>query len=256
MRGVLTVLPALSPTQAASRSDGKRSAVADRTWLLGATIVDTDDMDDDDVFRAVAERVAACDYLDAREIRPGTLTPDGTWVVTSVDDDDTRWVEPRGSSKHLAALAAGAVDALPPLRPASSRAVEEAEHRLGHPLPPLLRRLYLQVANGGFGPGTGVLGLAGGHRDDLGRTALDRLDLRDPPGLLPLDHWGCAIYSYVDCANPGAQMWGFDPHSGLAEHSFYPEGFSLTEWLRRWLHGNLRQPYFAFAPAPEPPAEA
>ncbi|SDZ43642.1 hypothetical protein SAMN05444365_11631 [Micromonospora pattaloongensis] len=37
-------------------------------------------------------------------------------------------------------------------------------------------------------------------------------------------------------------MWGFDPNSGLAGRSFFPEGISLTEWLSRWLEGRLRQP--------------
>jgi len=36
--------------------------------------------------------------------------------------------------------------------PASLEQVEEAELKIGYPLPPLLRRLYLEVANGGFGP--------------------------------------------------------------------------------------------------------
>ncbi|GLY24748.1 hypothetical protein Misp04_44800 [Micromonospora sp. NBRC 101691] len=109
-------------------------------------------------------------------------------------------------------------------------------------LPPLLRRIYLEVANGGFGP---VIGVAGGSTDDLGRTAVERLDSREPPGLLPIAYWGCAIYSYVDCAGRGAMMWGFDPNSGLAEHSFYAEGISLVEWLDRWLSGRLEQPCLA-----------
>jgi hypothetical protein len=87
-----------------------------------------------------------------------------------------------------------------------------------------------------------VLGVAGGHQDDLGRTAVDRLDPREPPGLLPFAYWGCAIYSYVDCANPGAQVWGFDPNSGLGERSFFPEGITLTDWFDRWLEGRLNQP--------------
>ncbi|MET8692408.1 SMI1/KNR4 family protein [Streptomyces bauhiniae] len=41
----------------------------------------------------------------------------------------------------------------PELAPyAGERDIAEAERQLGFVLPPLLRRLYLQVANGGFGP--------------------------------------------------------------------------------------------------------
>ncbi|MEU9339463.1 hypothetical protein AB0D49_41045 [Streptomyces sp. NPDC048290] len=38
---------------------------------------------------------------------------------------------------------------LPP--PASPEAVAELEAVVGHPMPPLLRRIYLEVADGGFG---------------------------------------------------------------------------------------------------------
>ncbi|MGH4031337.1 hypothetical protein ACQB60_20655 [Actinomycetota bacterium Odt1-20B] len=46
--------------------------------------------------------------------------------------------------------------------PATEAAVTEAELVIGFPLPPLLRRLYLEVANGGFGPGEGIVGVRGG----------------------------------------------------------------------------------------------
>lgn len=196
-------------------------------------------MREEDVFRAIADRVAAHDYLDWVYVHPGHLDADGGWVPTSCADD-VRWIEERGSPAHRAAEAAGAVDPLPPLEPASADAVAAAEQLLGHPMPPLLRRLYLEVANGGFGPG--VLGVAGGHPDDMGRTAVDRLDPRDPPGLFPVAYWGGGIYSYVDCAGTPAMMWGFDPNSGRADRSFFPEGISLTEWLGRWLDGRLGQP--------------
>ncbi|MEU5530679.1 hypothetical protein ABZ744_27475 [Micromonospora chersina] len=196
-------------------------------------------MREEEVFQAIADRVAALDYSDEVFVRPGYLDADGGWVLTP-SADDVRWLEERGSQTHLAAEAVGAVDSLPPLEPACAEAVPEAERLLGHPLPPLLRRLYLEVANGGFGPG--VLGVAGGYTDDLERTAVDRLDPREPSGLFPFAYWGCAIYSYVDCSEPSAMMWGFDPNSGLAERSFFPEGISLTEWLSRWLEGRLRQP--------------
>ena len=54
--------------------------------------------------------------------------------------------------------------------PATPEQLSEAERRLGVELPPLLRRLYLEVANGGFGPGSGLVGVVGGER----RTAVRR----------------------------------------------------------------------------------
>ncbi|MFE0593847.1 SMI1/KNR4 family protein [Micromonospora echinospora] len=202
-------------------------------------------MREEEVFRGIAARVAARDYSDYVYVRPGYLDANGAWVREPAPED-MRWMEERGSQEHLAALAADAVDPLPPLEPASVQAVDEAEQALGHPLPPLLRRIYLEVANGGFGP---VMGVAGGSTDDLGLTAVDRLDSREPSGLLPIAYWGCAVYSYVDCAGRGAMMWGFDPNSGLAEHSFHAEGISLVDWLDRWLNGRLEQPCLAPDPA-------
>ncbi|MEU1589712.1 hypothetical protein [Micromonospora sp. NPDC005710] len=196
-------------------------------------------MREDEVFRGIAARVAARDYSDDVCIRPGHLDENGVWTVTPLPEG-ARWLVPRGSQEHRAALAAGAVDPAPALEPAPAHAVDDAEQALGHPLPPLLRRLYAEIANDGFGP---VLGVAGGCTDDLGRTAVDLLGPRDPAGLLPIAYWGCAIYSYVDCAGPGAMMWGFDPTSGLGERSFYEEGISLVDWLDGWLNGNLEQPH-------------
>ena len=47
--------------------------------------------------------------------------------------------------------------ALPP--PASPRELAESEERIGFDLPPLLRSIYSEIANGGFGPGYGFIGL-------------------------------------------------------------------------------------------------
>src|SRR3954469_1135410 len=84
----------------------------------------------------------------------------------------------------------------PPIYPpATSESLMETEARLGFRLPPLLRRLYSSVANGGFGPGAGLVGVKGGHPDVDGRT-LDALyvALRSEwwpqEGLLPLWDWG------------------------------------------------------------------
>ncbi|MFJ9674088.1 hypothetical protein ACIRP5_25240 [Streptomyces sp. NPDC101221] len=46
---------------------------------------------------------------------------------------------------------------LPP--PAPPQAVAEVEAVVGYPMPELLRRLYLEVANGGFGPDGSILSL-------------------------------------------------------------------------------------------------
>lgn len=47
--------------------------------------------------------------------------------------------------------------------PATEQQIRRTEQQLGFSLPPLLRLLYTQIANGGFGPGYGIIGAAGGY---------------------------------------------------------------------------------------------
>lgn len=146
--------------------------------------------------------------------------------------------------------------------PASPAAIVDAEQRTGQPLPRLLGRLYLEVGNGGFGPGYGILGVRGGHTDDLHHTAVDLFPWQwappAPPAatavLLPICYWGCGIYSLVDCADPRAGMWGWDPNGvppddrGKALHD---QAMTLAEWLERWLQGRLYQPVSVQDPSSE-----
>lgn len=104
------------------------------------------------------------------------------------------------------------LERLPALPTAPADAVAEAENLIGYRLPPLLRRLYLEAGNGGFGPGYGILGLRDGHRGDTRRTALGLYREAHgtsstgwsflPASLLPICHWGCGIYSFTDCPQP------------------------------------------------------
>jgi len=157
----------------------------------------------------------------------------------------------RGSAAFIEAKGDGLVEPLPPLRLATPEEVREAEVLVGRPLPTLLRRLYLEVGNGGFGPGYGVLGLRNGHRDDTGHTATDLYQERrewwpsSPSGLLPICHWGCAIYSLVDCSSEGGLMWGYDPNPtppDEVDHALFRQEIDLETWFDRWVKGRLFQP--------------
>lgn len=48
--------------------------------------------------------------------------------------------------------------------PATAEQIRVTERNLGFALPHMLRDLYLRVANGGFGPGTGLRGVEGGYK--------------------------------------------------------------------------------------------
>ena len=134
--------------------------------------------------------------------------------------------------------------------PVTTPALKEAEARLGFALPAVMRQLYTSVANGGFGPGYGLIGLIGGARSDLDRDAVEEyLAFRQPDPddagyewperLLPIAHWGCAIYSCVDCGRDDAPVVRFDPNPVDDDWSiaFAPEGQTLCSWLEDWLRG-------------------
>jgi hypothetical protein len=199
---------------------------------------------EEEVLGAVKELVAAGEYLDEIPGVPGARLSGGGVF------QDNRRLYVRGSPEHLEARNAGLVEKLPSLTPARSEAVDEAERVIGSPLPRLLRRLYLEVGNGGFGPGYGILGVRGGHRDDLGGTVVDlyrqwrasSADARPlPDRLLPICHWGCGIHSFIDCATDQAAMWACDPNPGV-DDDLFREPMTFATWLERWVKGTLHQP--------------
>src|SRR5947209_3673304 len=97
-----------------------------------------------------------------------------------------------------------------PFPPVSDRDIEEAETRLKFSIPPLLKAVYLQVGNGGFGPSRGgsIIGLEGGYASDFGTLVEAYEQLKGDQALegkkwraslLPICEWGCNIFSCVDC---------------------------------------------------------
>jgi hypothetical protein len=135
-------------------------------------------------------------------------------------------------------------------RPASEATLSKAEERLGFALPRVLHQVYGLVGNGGFGPGYGLIGIVGGVRDDLGRDVVaDYLLRREgdphdpawswPEKLLAVCHWGCGIYSCVDCARDDAPVIRFDPNVVDRDWSiaFAQERPTFVAWVQAWLAG-------------------
>ena len=131
-------------------------------------------------------------------------------------------------------------------------AVRAAEALVGFRFPPLLIRLWTEVANGGFGPGYGLLGVEGGFPfDDHGAlTIAENYRSCTPawPGrLLPICGWGCFNESAIDCSTPEAaivdlpenvivqmQKTGNDPP---------PKGMTFAQWMEAWVDGIDLWPY-------------
>mgnify|MGYP001181036098 CR=1 FL=1 len=110
--------------------------------------------------------------------------------------------------------------------PATEEQLAQSEEILEFPLPPALRALYASVANGGFGPGYGIIGAVDGFGpgdgvydivqgfylfcDESRQVPLETY--AESPGsqhfilpndcwpdrVLPLCSWGCAMYDFID----------------------------------------------------------
>ncbi len=181
------------------------------------------------------------------------------------------------TEEEIVTTIAGWAEADAEVAPASDAELVSAERRLDAPLPALLRRLYREVGNGGFGPGYGMLGLLSGHTDErLRAIGLWEQWTGEPPAgfeawawprtMLPVAHWGNAVYSCLDLAHDGAPVVRFDsagfvPRLAAAEADvdpaaerdadgipdaepttpdsfaalFHPEAPSLADWLASWI---------------------
>ena len=136
--------------------------------------------------------------------------------------------------------------------PAPPEAVAEVEVAVGHAMPPLLKRIYLEVADGGFGRWGEALSLTDTTYSfsDSDPLLQEYLRWRRRPGhpvsVVPLLSWGCAIWSLVDYRTPEGRTWRWDPNTRCLQHALFPEDLTLAERLRGWLDG--REDF------PEPPA--
>ena len=155
--------------------------------------------------------------------------------------------------------------------------VQTTETRLGVSFPPLLKALYMRIANGGFGPGGGFYCIAGGygsvesgtHTGDV-QTLIERYEGRShkrtfnlaeyggqgshakqinvlvPYGewwreLLPLCNLGCLQEACVDCQE---RMFVVAPIERDDVYWLSQLPWTLEEWLWRWVKDeDLVEPY-------------
>jgi len=152
----------------------------------------------------------------------------------------------------------GGLHSREPIPPVSAGALQSAERAIGFALPELLRAVYREVANGGFGPQYGIVGTKGGAAPD-GRTLetccrnMMKLEKENPTWrwpvhLLPIASYGCGVWSCVDCEYQKLPMILWDPNNLDTEldgedarlnwgSSFWDQGRSLKVWLDDWLAG-------------------
>jgi len=138
----------------------------------------------------------------------------------------------------------------PPQQPrplTDSSILTKLEKDLGFQLPDLLKRLYLEVGDGGFGPGYGMFGAKSGHHlSDEPFTLAEIYHTNHngdwPDMLVPICDWGCIIWSCIDCSHenyPVVMMfWDWtDPETGKECHGYLSEGIEFREWIEAWADG-------------------
>jgi hypothetical protein len=124
--------------------------------------------------------------------------------------------------------------------PCSDGDVAATEVELGFALPDALRQLYLEVGDGGFGPGDGLYSrdrLVAKYREMTGE-AVGRDGEVWPSNLLPI---AGADWDLISIDRDSGRLVYFDAEE-LAEQApdswdkaFKPEADSLADWLAGWL---------------------
>jgi hypothetical protein len=157
--------------------------------------------------------------------------------------------------------------------PATESRLDEAERALGFALPPALRAVYTHVADGGFGPATGLLDAASLARTltqgswQISDRAVARLDQDpraqlycedEPAGLVTLCAWDefhglqwdgfYGLHSKLDSRTGRVvvviyDMYPPEPHWDSAI-VIEPQARSIEDWFERWMVGELL-PYAA-----------
>jgi hypothetical protein len=83
--------------------------------------------------------------------------------------------------------------------------IDEAENKLGFKLPQLLKDIYTQIGNGGFGPGYGLYQLQTMVHIYLEYINNNRMNWKK--SLLPILTWGCRYESSIDCLSTEGQVY-------------------------------------------------
>lgn len=142
----------------------------------------------------------------------------------------TGWMDSQGVAE---------LTALKPVEPLADMAVAKIEKALGFRLPDELRRLYLEIGDGGFGPYNGIRRLANWAKD-YARLRADLPAERGrewPEPLLPIVYRNGRRIC-VDRTSGAVTLWTKPPKRASEKKwlaSFVAQSPSVGEWLERWV---------------------
>jgi SMI1/KNR4 family protein SUKH-1 len=125
--------------------------------------------------------------------------------------------------------------------PADAATLDRVERELGFPLPPPLRRIYGEIGNGGFGPGSGLLPIKRVVADYRELEASVPVGRSWPNRLLPLVYHN-PQYECVDAASESLRIVDWDPEEldervseARWQRSFSEIAPSLVAWVSEWV---------------------
>lgn len=143
--------------------------------------------------------------------------------------------------------------------PTTAEKIEAVEKELGFELPPLLKRLYTEVGNGGFGPAYGFAGVDGcgtdeGHHDIVTLYQWHQSEEGKrhfpnwPQRMLKAVCLGCGMYAAIDCSTSDYNVLLYDPNledvdggnedeEKYLTNCLFPYRISLNKWLYAWAKG-------------------
>ncbi len=132
--------------------------------------------------------------------------------------------------------------------PVSHGELELAEQELGFRLPSLLQKMYLQVGNGGIGPGYGLLALNKNGAKNFHMSLVDWYQecihfsngTVWPREFIDICNWGDGITSALKWTDPDSPVYrchGDRYDEGPFERVMKMESPSLKTWLANWLDG-------------------
>ena len=136
-------------------------------------------------------------------------------------------------------------------RPLSLEDYDRIEKNLDFRLPILVKRLFTELTNGGFGPQSAILPL-----EEIVEIYADfrnpqDLSLEWRAGMIPFCDWGCMILTVIDVSDECDDPVVFRYEPNMSEKDTYdylhgcafrgvglfPECGSLSVWLRDWMAG-------------------
>jgi len=191
-------------------------------------------------------QVAAGEHLDSMRGLPG-VDVDGGGAFQYTPDGRLQRIHGHWQPDFRAARDSGRIPPLPPLTPAAPEALCLVEDAMGAALPALFRRCFLELGNGGFGPGYGLLPAPAGTEPEPG-TLLhncyhERGSLLVNGSLLVICNWGCGILSLIDVSDRAGPMWTIDPNGpNNPNDALFRKNHTFTRWLGSWVEEVLEQP--------------